>query len=212
MTDALVLSLCGLAAGLVVALVDGHRAVPLAATAAGVGLLPTMSAVGGEPATLLMFLAVTGTVVTVLAAEALAVRWPWVAGLDPDVSLFSPPDALFGPRSARLLAAVLSLPVASWVSFNIPIGGIVGVEGLLFASAYVWCCGVVRLVVARTVEDLSVGVVAVALAGASAWLVRGGPGAIDEAAVLVALGPVIGATVGWLSGRHHRRRSALPSS
>ena len=48
------------------------------------------------------------------------------------------------------------------------------VQGLLFPVAYAWTCGVVRLLVARTVADLAVGVAMVGVATGTAWLLRSG--------------------------------------
>src|SRR4029077_7541809 len=96
---------------------------------------------------------------------------PWLSGLDPTIPAFAPADRLFGPRSTRAFGAAAAIPVASWVSFNVPIGQITtAVQGLLFPVAYAWTCGVVRLLVARTLADLSVGIAMVSVATGTAWL------------------------------------------
>jgi hypothetical protein len=141
-------------------------------------------------------------------ARRAARHLPWVAGLDPLIPAFAPPLRLFGPRSVRAWGAALAVPVASWVSFNVSIGAVAAVQGILFPVAYVWACGGLRLLVARTVEDLAVGVAMVGLSSATAWLIRGGPDAYVGAAALALLAPISATVAGWLGGRHARRPAA----
>lgn len=199
------LSLAGVAAAALAMMVDVRGATLLAIVAIAAGLAPTVAVTGGGGAVLVLGVAAAAGVAGGLISHLAARRLPWVAGLDPRVPAFSPPRQLFGPRSARAFAAALAIPIASWVSFNVPIGEVTSVQGLLFPIAYVWGCGLLRMVVGRTVEDLAVGVVMLSLGGAAAWLVRGGPDAVVGAAGAATLAPLAAAVSGWLSGRHARR-------
>ena len=199
------LSLAGVAAAVVAIMVDtrGGTLVALVAVAAGLG--PTVALTGGGAAVLMLLIAaaagVGGGIVSRLAARSL----PWVAGLDPRVPAFAPSRQLFGPRSLRAFAAALAIPIASWVSFNVPIGEVAVVQGILFPVAYVWGCGLLRMVAGRTVQDLAIGVTMIALGGAAAWLVRGGPDAVAGASASASLAVLAAVVSGWLAGRHERR-------
>ena len=118
-------------------------------------------------------------------------------------------ERLFGPRSSRAFGAAAAIPVASWVSFNLPIGQIAVNQGLLFPVAYAWTCGVVRLLVARTLEDLAVGVAMVSVATGTAWLLRSGSDSLSGAVLACVVAPLAAFLAGWLNGRGRRR--ARPS-
>jgi hypothetical protein len=199
------LSAAGVIAAAVAIMVDGRRAVAIAIVVLAAGLAPTAATFGGAPG------------VAVLGASAIAavlLSWagwlggrvlPWLSGLDPTIPAFAPSDRLFGPRSGRAFGAAVAIPVASWVSFNVPVGQIATVEGLLFPIAYAWTCGVIRLVVARNVEDLGVGVAMVGIATATAWLLRSGADSIPGAALACVVAPLAAFLAGWLNGRSSRR-------
>jgi len=190
--------------------VDGRNAVTIAVLAVAAGLAPTVAVVAGAPAALVLAGAALAGVVAGHSGRALARRLPWVAGLDPLIPAFSASRRLFGPRSVRAWGAALSVPAASWVSFNVPIGAVTTVKGVLFPVAYVWACGAVRLVVARTVEDIAVGVAMTGMGAAAAWIARGGPDVYSGAAVVAVLAPAAALTAGWLWGRHGRRPAPEP--
>ncbi len=201
------LSAAGVLAAVIAMMVDGRRAVAIAVVFVAAGMAPTAATFGGAPG-----VAVLGA--TVVAALVLAwVGWtggrvlPWVAGLDPTIPAFAPPDRLFGPRSVRAFGAAVAIPIASWVSFNIPVGQVTAVEGLLFPAAYAWTCGVIRLLVARTVEDLAVGVAMVSLSTATAWLLRSGTDSLPGAAIACTAVPVAAVVSGWMAGRGSRRHA-----
>lgn len=202
------LSLAGVLAAVVAMMVDTRGATLVALVAVAAGLAPTVALTGGGAAVLVLAVAaasgVAGAVLSRLAARSLA----WVAGLDPRVPAFAPARQLFGPRSMRAFAAALALPIASWVSFNVPIGEVAVVQGILFPIAYVWGCGLLRMVAGRTMQDLAVGVTMIALSGAAAWLVRGGADAVAGAAAAATLAPLAAVVSGWLAGRHERRATA----
>jgi hypothetical protein len=200
------LAAAGILGGVVALMVDGRRAVVIAVVAAGGGLLPSVASLSGGPGTLVVGGAMLAAVLGGWVARLLALKLRWVAGLDPLVPAFAPPDALFGPRSVRAAAAAVAVPAASWVSFNVAIGPIAPVSGVLFPMAYIWACGALRLIVGRTVEDLAVGVAMVAAASAATWLVRSG-GDLGVAAAIAAVAPLSALAAGWLSGRHQRRAS-----
>ncbi|HWW08970.1 MAG TPA: hypothetical protein VNY76_01870 [Candidatus Acidoferrales bacterium] len=199
------ISSAGVLAAVVAILVDGRNAVNVAVVAVAAGLSPTLAAASGAPATLVLLGAAGAALVLSWVSRRAARHLPWVAGLDPLIPAFAPPLRLFGPRSVRVWGAALAVPVASWVSFNVSIGAVAAVQGLLFPVAYVWACGGLRLLVARTVEDIAVGVGMVGLSSATAWLIRGGPDAYVGAAALAVLAPTSAAVAGWLGGRHARR-------
>ncbi len=198
------LSIAGVIAAVVAMLVDGRNAVTAAAVAVAAGLAPTVAGVGAA-SLLVPGGAAAAVVVAGWVSRRAARHLPWVAGLDPLVPAFAPSQQLFGRRSVRAWAAAVAVPIASWVSFTVPIGEITGVQGVLFPVAYVWACGGLRLVVARTLEDIAVGVAMVGLAGSAAWQLRGGPDALAGAAALASLAPLAALVVGWLGGRHARR-------
>lgn len=199
------LSAAGVIAAAVAIMVDGRRAVAIAIVVLAAGLAPTAATFGGSPG------------VAVLGASAIAavlLSWagwlggrvlPWLSGLDPTIPAFAPSDRLFGPRSGRAFGAAVAIPVASWVSFNVPVGQVATVEGLLFPIAYAWTCGAIRLVVARNVEDLGVGVAMVGIATATAWLLRSGADSIPGAALACVVAPLAAFLAGWLNGRSSRR-------
>jgi len=95
------------------------------------------------------------------------------------------------------------------VSFNVPVGQVTVSEGLLFPIAYAWVCGVVRLLVARTVEDLAVGVAMVGIATGTAWLLRSGTDSFGGAVLACIAAPTRGLLAGWLNGRSSRRTRPL---
>jgi len=195
------LDVIAFAAVVVVVLVDRRWAVVLASSAAALGLAPDAAAFGGGWAALAM-----------LGAAALAGVGGWVGGRagswlhqrvgpDPRHSLVRLPEALFGPRSVRIAAAAVAVPAASWVSFNVPVGSVTVVEGRLFPIAVMFAAGAVRLLLARSVSDLGVGVAAAALATSAGWLLRGGGDPLPAAIGIAALAPVAAAFEGWLEGR-----------
>jgi hypothetical protein len=194
----------GLLGGAVAMMVDGRRAVMVASVATGAGLLPTLASLGSGFGLTLMLAAMAAALLAGWLARRAALSFRWVAGLDPHVPAFAPGRQLFGPRSVRAACAALAVPAASWVSFNVPLGEVATVTGLLFPMAYVWTCGAFRLVVARTVEDLAVAVAMIGLAISTTWLVRAGAD-LGLAGAPAALAPAAAITAGWLSGRHERR-------
>jgi hypothetical protein len=173
------------------------------------GMAPTAATFGGAPGVAL--LAATALVAVLLSWSGWAAGrlLPWVAGLDPTVPAFAPTASLFGPRSIRAFGAAVAVPIASWVSFNIPVGQVTAVQGFLFPTAYAWSCGVIRLLVARTVADLAVGVAMVSLSTGTAWLLRGGGDALPGAGLACTIAPVAALVAGWLAGRSSRRMPSV---
>ena len=189
-------------AAVIVVLVDRRNAVVYASIAAGLGLAPSAAAVYGADAALLLLSAAAVTGLVGPISRAAAHRAGWAAGLDPMVPVVTGSEALFGPRSVRVAAGTAVLPAASWISFNVPLGSASTVSGVLFPAALVFGCGAMRLLTARTVVDLAVGVAGVGLASSSAWLICGGVDTLPTAAAAAALAPAAAMTAGWLSGRH----------
>jgi hypothetical protein len=202
-------SVAGVASVMVATVVDGRRAVPVATVVLAAGLSPELLLAGGVPAVFVLLGAAAAALVVHWLAGIAGRRLPWVAGLDPTIPTFAPPQQLFGRRSVRLAAAVLAIPMASWVSFYMPVGEVAAVQGLLFPAAYAWCCGALRLVVARTVVDLAVALSMIAIASAAAWVLRSGPDALTGARVITSLVPLCALAAGWLGGRHARRAAAV---
>jgi hypothetical protein len=202
----------GFFGGLVAAMVDGRRAVRIAALAAGLGLAAAAAAVGGGPAALVPLLAGASALVLggLTLRAALALRW--VPGLDPAVPVVAPPAALFGPRSLRAVGAALALPAASWVSANVQVGGAATAHGAVFATAYVWFAGCLRLLRARALDDLATGAAVLGISAATGWILEAGPGAIPEASAAAGLAPVASAAAGWLAGRHRRSLHATATT
>jgi hypothetical protein len=196
--------------GVVVVLADGRSAVPLAAFLAGLVLAPAAGSVGGTPAALVPLVLGSAALVTSRAARTAAERLPAVPGLDPEVPVVAPLGGLFGPRSIRLVAGTLALPAASWVSLNVSVGGAAVASGAVFAVAYLWLIGMVRLMRARALDELAVGAAVVALSAATGWLLEAGPGATPEAAAVAGLAPAAAGVAGWLTGRHRRRSVVAP--
>jgi hypothetical protein len=147
--------------------------------------------------------AVTGPVAGFIAG--------WMAprpGLDPLQPVAASHEGLFGPRSVRVAAAVIALIAASWVSFNVPLGSVAPVQGALFPVAFIFTCGVLRIFLARTLTDLSVGMAVIALAVSVGWVLRGGSAPLPDAGGVIAIAPVVAAVDGWLASRHRRRPPA----
>jgi hypothetical protein len=192
----------GFVAAVVVTLVDGRNAVAWASIAAALGLAPSVAAADGADAAVLLFAAAALAAVSGPLARAIAHRTSWMAGLDPVVPVVAGVESLFGPRSIRAAAGAVILPAASWVSFNVPLGSASTVRGVLFPAAVVCGCAAMRLLTARTIVDISVGVAGVGLAAAAAWIVSGGVDTLSAAAAAAGLAPGAAATAGWLGGRH----------
>jgi hypothetical protein len=196
------LATAGFLAAVVVTLVDGRNAVAYASAAAALGLAPSVASLyGGDGALLLVAAALLAALATPLS-RAVSRRISWMAGLDPVVPVFAGGEALFGPRSVRAATAILVLPASSWVSFNIPLGAASTIRGVLFPAALVWGCAGVRLLTARTLQDLCVGVAGIGVAAAAAWFLSSGVDTLASAAAAAALAPAAAMTAGWLSGRH----------
>ncbi|MFN2582817.1 MAG: hypothetical protein ABR498_08775 [Candidatus Dormibacteria bacterium] len=199
------LSLAGVVAAVVAILVDGRAAVGITLVVIAAGLAPTVAVSSGGPVLLVLAgAALAGLIGGWLSTHA-ARRLPRVPGLDPRIPAYAPTHGLFGRRSVRAFTAAIAVPIASWVSFNVPIGEVTAVQGLLFPVAYIWACGLLRMVVARTIADLVIGVVMVALAGVAAWALRGGPDTMAGAVASASLAPLAAVVAGWLGGRHARR-------
>jgi hypothetical protein len=202
------LSATGVLAAVVAIMVDGRRAVATSAVFLALGLSPTAAVFGGAPGIAVLGGAAAAAVVLAWAGWTGGRRLPWVAGLDPSVPASAPADRLFGPRSIRAFGAAIAVPIASWVSFNIPVGQVVTVQGLLFPTAYAWTCGVIRMLVARTVEDLAIGVAMVSISTGTAWLLRSGTDSVPGAVIACVATPVAALVAGWLAGRGSRRLPA----
>jgi hypothetical protein len=191
--------------GILVAIADGPRSVRLAAVVCGLCLAPAAASVGGSASAALLIGAGVLTAVAAMAAALAGERLAFVPGLDPLVPVVAPRQGLFGPRSVRVFGAVVALVAASWLGLNVQVGIAATASGSVFASAYVWLVGVMRLLRARAVEELAVGAVAVALATACGWVLEAGPNSLAEAAAVAGLAPAAGVCAGWLAGRHGRR-------
>ncbi|MBV8199604.1 MAG: hypothetical protein JOZ15_03165, partial [Acidobacteria bacterium] len=122
------LSLAGVVAAAVAIMVDGRRAVLIATVAVAAGLAPTIAVTSGPGALRAVAVPAAVGVAGGAASGWAARRSPWVAGLDPNIPAFAPMHGLFGPRSARAFAGALAVPIASWVSFNVPIGEVTAVQ------------------------------------------------------------------------------------
>ena len=187
-------------------MVDGRRAVAIAVVFLAAGLAPTAATFGGAPGAPVLG---GGAVAAVLLAW---VGWmggrvlPWLSGLNPTIPAFAPADRLFGPRSStgirsrrrhsgRLVGELQRPGRADRRPFG----------GLLFPIAYAWSCGVIRLLLARTVEDLAVGVAMIGIASATAWLLRSGSDSLPGAVLACVAAPLAAFLAGWLNGRSSRR-------
>ncbi len=192
-------------AAFIVSAVDGRRAVSWSLLAAGAGLVGTAASAAGLDGALVLIGAVAAGGILERTAEWL-VRNRWQSSAqDPLREFRSVQEKLFGPRSQRIIAAAIAVPSASWVSFNIPVGSVANIEGVLFAPCILWLCGIFRLVLARTVEDVCAGAGVLLLGTAVGWLERTGQGGIPEYAVLLVISAGIALLAGILNGRylHH---------
>ena len=202
------LAAAGVVAAAVAMMVDGRRAVAITAVLLAVGMAPTAATFGGAPGVAVLGVSGFAAVAFAWVGWATGRRLPWVAGLDPSIPALAPSGQLFGPRSIRAFGAAAAVPIASWVSFNVPVGQVAAVQGLLFPTAYAWTCGVIRLLLARNVEDLAVGITMVSLSTGTAWLLRSGTDSLPGAVLACALAPIVALIAGWLAGRSSRRRMA----
>jgi hypothetical protein len=192
----------GFLAAVVVTVVDGRNAVTYASLAAALGLAPSVATLYGADAALVLTAAAVAAALLGPLSRAVAHRVSWMAGVDPNVPVIGGTEGLFGPRSLRVITAVLVLPGASWVSFNIPIGSASTVSGVLFPAALIWGCAGVRLLTARTIADIAVGVAALGIAAAAAWFICAGVDTMTTAATAASLAPGAAIAAGWLRGRH----------
>jgi hypothetical protein len=206
------LATAGFLAAVVVTLVDGRRAVTYASIGAALGLSPTVASLDGADAALLLMAAAFAAATFGSLGRVAAHRFNRPTGVDPNVPVVAGAEGLFGPRSVRVICAALVLPGASWVSFNIPVGAASTVTGVLFPAALIWGCAAMRLLTARTVGDLAVGVAALGLAAAGAWYICGGVDTLVTAATAAALAPAAALTAGWLSGRRAIAVRPIPST
>lgn len=200
-----ILDIVACAGAAVAVMVDGRWAVAVAALAAAVGVFPASAEFGGIGASAALLGVAVAACAATWAARVLSAHLPGPAGAATGGPAARAAGALFGPRSIRAAAAVITLPAASWVSFNIPVGSVAAVEGRLFPVAVVFAIGAVRLLLARALSDLAVGVGVVAVALGAAWLLRGGPQPLPAAIGVAALAPVAAAAESWISGRRHER-------
>lgn len=186
-------------AGAVVVLVDGPRAVPVAAAATAIGLAPVLATLlGGDAA--LVLLGLGAAVAPVALVARLGGRRLSPTTLGARTSVVAPPDALFGPRSIRVAAGAALVPAASWVSFNVPFGTATTVSGVLFGASLLWGCGALRVLTARTIDDLALGVAVIGLAGAAGWQLSLAGEPVRAALAAAVLAPAAGAVSGWLGG------------
>jgi hypothetical protein len=195
------LDFLAVAGAAIAVLVDGRWAVVLATFAAAAGLVAAATTVAGEPAALILLGAIAMAALIAWTARRLTSRLGASRARVRGRSTPRRREALFGPRSLRLIAAAVALPAASWVSFNVPIGSVTVVEGRLFPVAFVFTIGAVRLLLGRNPTDLAIGVALVALAASVAWFLRGGPDPLPVAAALAALAPAAALVEAWFSGR-----------
>ncbi len=192
-------------AAFIVSAVDGRRAVSWSLLAAGIGLVGTAASAAGLDGALFLAGAVAAGALFERTSEWI-VRSRWQSSAqDPLREFRSVREKLFGPRSQRVIAAAIAVPSASWVSFNIPVGSVASIQGVLFAPCVLWLCGVFRLVLARTVEDVCAGAGVLFLATAVGWLERTGQSGIAEYAALLVCTAGIALLGGVLNGRylHH---------
>ncbi len=201
-TNEPLLAAAGFLAAVVVTVVDGRHAVTYASLAAALGLAPSVATLYGADAALVLVAGAVAAAILGPLSQAAAHRVSWMAGVDPNVPVVGGANGLFGPRSVRVVTAVLVLPGASWVSFNIPIGSASTVSGVLFPAALIWGCAAMRLLTARTVADLAVGVATLGIAAAAAWFICGGGDTLTAAATAASLAPGAAVATGWLRGRH----------
>lgn len=199
------LDLIAFAAGAVVVLADRRRAVLAASIAVALGLAPAAALYGGGGAVVVLLGAGAAAALVRPLVGAAGARGGPGAGLDP-LRPVGAHEGLFGPRSVRVAAGAVALVAGSWVSFNVPVGSIVAVQGALFPVAFVFLCGVLRLFLARNLTDLAVGVAVAALAVGVAWLLRGGSDPLPAAMGVIAIAPVAVGIDAWLAVR--RRRDA----
>ena len=202
----------GFLAAVVVALVDGRHAVTYASLAAALGLAPSVAGFYGADAALVLGCAAAAAAVAGPLGRMVAHRLSWMAGVDPVVPVVAAGEALFGPRSIRVATAVLVLPTASWVSFNVPLGSASPVTGVLFPAALVWGCAGMRLLTARTLADIAVGVATLGIAAAAAWFLCGGVDTLPGAAAAASLAPGAALASGWSRGRHAAAPRPAPSA
>ncbi len=196
------LAAAGFLAAVVVTLVDGRNAVTYASLATALGLAPSVASFYGADAALVLVGAAVAASLLAPLTRAVSRRLSWMAGVDPNVPVVAAGDGLFGPRSVRVITAVLVLPAASWVSFNIPIGSASTVSGVLFPCALLWGCAAMRLLTARTIADIAVGVATLGIAGSAAWFICAGIDTVTSGITAAALAPGAAIATGWLRGRH----------
>jgi hypothetical protein len=197
-----VLGALGFIAAVVISLVDGRRAIMYASLASAAALAPSVAAAGGSEAILVLCAAAALATALLPFTRSMGRRLSWLAGVDPVVPVVARGEALFGPRSVRAASFVVVLPAASWVTFNVPLGAASTVSGALLPAALVYGCAAMRLLTARTLNDIAVGVAALGIAASAAWFLCAGVDTLPSAAAAASLAPAAAVAAGWLSGRH----------
>lgn len=186
------------AMSIVIAMSDGRKALLIASVAAMLALLGPVGAVGGTSAVLI----VASLTAAAVIAQFLGRGWHTLGfGSAGSATVPSTADALFGPRSVRMAAVVITLIAASWISYNVGVTGGGYGGGLLFIVADIALTGGFRLILARTEVDLAVGSLVVLLSGTAGVIVEYG---MQDARLAVALGAwsvVVGACGGWILAR-----------
>jgi hypothetical protein len=198
------LDLIAFSAGTVAVLVDRRRAVLIACIVVALGLSPAAATYGGGWAAVIVLVAGAAGAAAGPLVGLIGTRTAPHPGLDPLQPVGAPPEGLFGPRSVRVAGAAIALVAASWVSFNVSVGSVVAVHGVLFPVAFVFVCGVLRIFLARNLTDLAVGVAVTALAVSVGWLLRGGSDPLPAAVGVIAIAPLAATVEGWLASRHRR--------
>lgn len=196
--------------GVIAATADQRRAVLLAAIAVALTLSPVAAFFEGGSAVLLLYSAVAaggilGGITRILAHRIGGSR----KAIDPIVPVYTPKTELFGSRSRRLTAAALAIPVASWISYNIPAGAGTDLYAVMFPVAFIAICGGIRLLLARTVEDLAVGVAVTGIAAGVGWMVHGGASSLSAAVAPLLLAVAAIVIADWLSARDTSVRRAV---
>jgi hypothetical protein len=192
------LDVLAFAGGVIAVLVDGRWAVAVASLAAACGLAAAAATFGGGWAAVMTVGAALVAGATGRLGDRFGSRLGRRRGPDPGRPVVRSREALFGPRTRRAAAAAVALPAASWVSFNIPVGSVAAVQGRLFPVAFVFAVGLARLLLARSVSDLGVGLAVTTLSVSVAWFLRGGPDPLSAALGLAALAPVAAGVEAWL--------------
>ncbi|HVA21155.1 MAG TPA: hypothetical protein VNN74_03565 [Candidatus Micrarchaeia archaeon] len=174
------LALAATCSGVVALLVDGRRGAVLAVTVLGAAGGGLASLSGGLAA----FAVVLGPCVLAAVVIELGARGSGVRSAALGPLLPAPPSEMFGSRALRVAGGIAALLAARWLAGHVA-AGLVVTPVPVFSCAFLWEVGILRAALARTPQEIGLGILAAAVATSAFLLLRGGTEELAVAALAV---------------------------